>query len=173
MHGYYEFTAKMGMNSLTSGLRGPNTIEFADGTRIRFNTSDFMLGGTIKGDRTIEFYGNLFYEDLTNGLRALVCLSTYANSGYFFSQQSGNKDGFTGLIYESSQKPMQPTEFSARQALPASVDKLKDVKKKISVISGSWLDKIAFDNKDYWNMCDYLPGRQIYHIPKTPSANEQ
>ena len=32
MYGYYEFIGKMGKNSLTSGLRGPSTIEFADGS---------------------------------------------------------------------------------------------------------------------------------------------
>jgi hypothetical protein len=28
MYGYYEFFGSMGKNSLTSGLRGPNTLEF-------------------------------------------------------------------------------------------------------------------------------------------------
>ena len=28
MYGYYEFIGKMGKNSLTSGLRGPCTLEF-------------------------------------------------------------------------------------------------------------------------------------------------
>ena len=41
MHGYYEFGGSMGKNSLTSGLRGPNNLDFADGTRIHFNTVDF------------------------------------------------------------------------------------------------------------------------------------
>ena len=29
--GYYEVTGKMGANSITSGLRGPNNIRFKDG----------------------------------------------------------------------------------------------------------------------------------------------
>jgi len=62
--GYYEFIGKMGKNSLTSGLRGPCTVEFRDGTRIRFNAPDFRLGGTIVGERTIETAGSLVFEDL-------------------------------------------------------------------------------------------------------------
>ena len=58
MHGYYEFIGSMGKNTLTSGLRGPTTIEFQDGGVIRFNQLDFRLGGTIVGDRTIELIGS-------------------------------------------------------------------------------------------------------------------
>lgn len=66
LHGYYEFIGKMGKNSLTSGLRGPATVEFPDGTKIRFNAPDFKLGGTIMGERTIECTGSIVFEDLRN-----------------------------------------------------------------------------------------------------------
>lgn len=66
VHGYYEFIGKMGKNSLTSGLRGPCTVEFPNGVRIRFNAPDFKIGGTIMGDRTIEGLGSIVFEDLAN-----------------------------------------------------------------------------------------------------------
>ena len=66
LYGYYEFIGKMGKNSLTSGLRGPCTAEFPDGTKIRFNAPDFKLGGTIYGERTIEGCGSIVFEDLAN-----------------------------------------------------------------------------------------------------------
>ncbi len=66
MSGYYEFIGKMGKNSLTSGLRGPSTVVFPDGTKIRFNAPDFKLGGTIMGERTIETVGSLVFEDLSH-----------------------------------------------------------------------------------------------------------
>ena len=66
LYGYYEFIGKMGKNSLTSGLRGPCTAEFPDGTKIRFNAPDFKLGGTIMGERTIEGVGSIVFEDLAN-----------------------------------------------------------------------------------------------------------
>ena len=72
MYGYYEFIGKMGKNSLTSGLRGPNTVEFKDGTKIRFNAPDWRIGGTIYGERTIEGVGSLVFEDMKNNLKAVV-----------------------------------------------------------------------------------------------------
>ena len=53
----------MGGNSLTSGLRGPSTLKFKDGTKIVFNAPDFKLGGTVMGERTIECVGSLVFVD--------------------------------------------------------------------------------------------------------------
>jgi len=56
----------MGKNSLTSGLRGPSTVEFPDGTQIRYNAPDFRIGGTVVGERTIDCVGSIVFEDLRN-----------------------------------------------------------------------------------------------------------
>ena len=99
-YGYYEFTGKMGKNSLTSGLRGPCTVEFPDGTCIRFNAPDFKLGGTIMGERTIEGIGSLLFEDMANQLRAVVTLGTFKSSGFFSKTHTGSRSDFTGIIYK-------------------------------------------------------------------------
>ena len=39
-------------------MRGPNTIEFKDGHKIRFGFPNVKLGGLIYGERTIEAFGN-------------------------------------------------------------------------------------------------------------------
>ena len=99
MHGYYEFIGKMGKNSLTSGLRGPNVIEFADGGKIRFNAPDFRLGGTMMGDRTIEGVGTIVYEDIKNNLKAVCVLGTFEKSGFFSKTKTGSRTDFTGVMY--------------------------------------------------------------------------
>lgn len=99
MHGYYEFIGKMGKNSLTSGLRGPCTVEFPDGSRVRFNAPDFKLGGTIMGDRTIEAVSSIVFEDLANQLRAVVPLGTFKSSGIFTKTVSGSRTDMEGIIY--------------------------------------------------------------------------
>ena len=53
MSGYYEFIGKMSGNSFTSGLRGPCTLEFADGGVIRFTAPDFKISGALMGDRVV------------------------------------------------------------------------------------------------------------------------
>ena len=158
MHGYYEFTGSMGKNSLTSGLRGPNVIDFADGTRIRFNTIDFKLGGTVMGERTIEALGSICFEDIKSGLKAVVTMSTLQKTGWIKSSTTGSKDEFTGCIYQSNEcTPLESTQFGNKQKLPESIDKCKDIAKKLSVITGSWLENVAFDDKKYWDVNEYTP----------------
>ena len=72
MSGYYEFVGKMSGNAFVSGLRGPCTLEFPDGTTIRFNAPDFRVGGAIAGDRICEGVGTAVFQDMTNGLKAVV-----------------------------------------------------------------------------------------------------
>jgi hypothetical protein len=76
-YGFYEFTGNLSTNSLKSGLRGPNNIKFADGQHIRFKVPDWKLGGTVMGDRTIEAQGSVFFEDVTNNVKAVIIFSTY------------------------------------------------------------------------------------------------
>lgn len=126
LYGYYEFIGLMGKNSLTSGLRGPNTVEFKDGTKIRFNAPDWRIGGTIYGERTIEGVGSLVFEDLKNHLKAVVILGTFKQSGGYFGfnkKSSGSKTDFNGLMY-STKIIKPPTKFGKDQKLP---EDLKDL----------------------------------------------
>jgi hypothetical protein len=111
MYGYYEFTGKMGKNSLYSGLRGPNTLEFKDGTKIRFNAPDWKLGGTIFGSRTIDVEGSMLWEDLDNKLRAVIVMNTYKSGGFFSGKSSGSKTSFEGVLYRLKDAACNPTQF--------------------------------------------------------------
>ena len=120
----------MGGNTLTSGLRGPITCEFNDGTAIRFNCPDFKLGGTIMGDRTIETMGTVLFEDLKHQLKAILFIDTYKETGWMTKTRSGSKTGFEGLIYKCSGKKgskiTEYTQFGIKQKLPESEKHIKD-----------------------------------------------
>lgn len=51
------------------------------------------------GDRTIEACGSVFFEDLTNNVKACLIMSTYEKKGFFRKSESGMKDEFVGIIY--------------------------------------------------------------------------
>jgi hypothetical protein len=115
LSGYYEFFGKMGGNSLTSGLRGPSTLEFKnDGTRIVFNAPDFKLGGTVMGERTIECCGSLVFHDAANRIKAVVQLNTFKNAGYFVGSASGCRSGIDGVIYEVAPKDNKLPKFGQK-----------------------------------------------------------
>ena len=162
MHGYYEFIGKMGKNSLTSGLRGPNTIEFADGTKIRFNAPDFRLGGTMMGDRTIEGVGTIVYEDLKNLVKAVCILGTFEKGGFFSSKKAaGSKTDLTGVIYKMKPDKAKDTPFGKNQSLPTDLNKLSDLKTKLADFSGNYLQILTINGTTYWDFDTQEITRQI------------
>jgi hypothetical protein len=112
LYGNYEFTGSMSANSLRSGLRGPNNIIFADGQHIRFRCPDWKLGGTVVGERTIEAEGSIYFEDITNNVKACIIFSTYKSEGFWKKVETGAKDEYTGIIYECT--PVQNIKESTK-----------------------------------------------------------
>lgn len=161
MYGHYEFIGKMGKNSLTSGLRGPNTIEFADGTKIRFNAPDFRLGGTMMGERTIEGCGTAVFEDMTNMIKAVCILGTFEKSGFFSKTKTGNKTDFTGVVYKMNSKKAKPTQFGKNQDLPSDLKSIKDMETKVADFSGNYLQNIIYNGKTIWDFDTNEITRQI------------
>jgi hypothetical protein len=51
------------------------------------------------GERTIEAHGSIFFEDLTNNIKAVVIFSTYKKTGFWKKTESGKKDELVGMIY--------------------------------------------------------------------------
>ena len=161
--GYYEFTGKMGGNSLKSGLRGPNNIRFSDGQHIRFRVPDFKLGGTVMGDRTIEATGSISFEDITNNLKAVVIFSTYKKSGFWKKKESGKRDEYTGIIYQC--EPIKNPDQSGKEIFSKNavdiddLSKIKDNVKTICKIEGSFLRECVIGGKKYWDIDRDIPNR--------------
>lgn len=161
LYGYYEVYGKMGANHIVTGLRGPNNIVFPDGQHIRFGFPSYKLGGTVMGERSIETIGSCVFEDLTNDRKAVLIMSTYKKTGWIRTSTSGFKDKFVGVIYDS--KPLKGDEDSIRKNYSRDIEfisdlkSIKDMKKKICEIEGSWLNYLEIDGKTYWDIDEIIP----------------
>ena len=142
----------MGANNFTSGLRGPNEIIFKDGHHIRFGFPSYKLGGTVYGERSIETVGSCTFEDLTNKRKAVVIMNTFKKTGWIRSTSSGCKDEVHGIIYDCKQaidtsaKHIRET-FCKDIKFVEDLESLKDVKKKLCDIKGSWLGALKIGGK--------------------------
>lgn len=163
MYGYYEVTGKMGANNFISSLRGPNNLVFKDGHHIRFGHPTFKLNGTVMGERTIESIGNTTFEDLTNHRKAVVMMSTFKAAGWISGNSSGIRCELDGLIY-NSQKLSGDAEsikknYGNNLTFISKLKDLKDIKKKLCVISGNWLKNVIIDKQVYWDINTFIPER--------------
>jgi hypothetical protein len=96
------------------------------------------------GDRTIETIGSCTFEDLTNHRKAVLIMNTFKKTGWIRTSTSGGKDSLSGIIYDS--KPLKGCAQSIKKNYSKDVEfvtdlkSLKDVKKELAKVEGSWLD---------------------------------
>ena len=129
---------------------------------------DYKLGGTIRGDRTIEPCGNFLFEDLTNNLRAVVIMGTYKTSGFWTVTESGGKDQIEGVIYKTSEpideKVNLKRYFKTSPIEVKALSELKDKGEELGKISGSVIESILINDEEIWNLEGMDPVR---HYPTT------
>ena len=51
---------------------GPNNLRFEDGQTITYCYPISKLGGMLWGERTLNIEGNMIFEDIENGLKAVI-----------------------------------------------------------------------------------------------------
>jgi ribosome assembly protein YihI (activator of Der GTPase) len=79
-------------------------------------------------------------------------MNTYKEGGFFGGAASGSRTEIEGVIYEVANKDNTPPKFGAKQSLPEVMKDVKDIKKKLSSVTGSWVNQIMFDDKVYWDI---------------------
>eukprot|EP01017_Pseudomicrothorax_dubius_P034450 TRINITY_DN4722_c0_g1_i1.p1 TRINITY_DN4722_c0_g1~~TRINITY_DN4722_c0_g1_i1.p1 ORF type:complete len:695 (+),score=157.69 TRINITY_DN4722_c0_g1_i1:65-2149(+) len=126
MTGYYEYKGALRGNSIVGRQEGPNVVTFNDGSSIKFNCPNVRLSGFLYGDRIIQPFGDISFEDKKNDI--CLKLTFYEGSG-FFSQNLHPSDYFEGNI----------TKISAPDEI-------------LSRAKGSFVEYIEFDGKRYWDL---------------------
>ena len=53
----------------------------------------------ISGERTVEAYKNMYFEDVTNNLKCIIAFSTLESKGLLKRKVKGRRDEFKGIIY--------------------------------------------------------------------------
>eukprot|EP01017_Pseudomicrothorax_dubius_P046364 TRINITY_DN8156_c0_g1_i4.p1 TRINITY_DN8156_c0_g1~~TRINITY_DN8156_c0_g1_i4.p1 ORF type:complete len:199 (+),score=51.57 TRINITY_DN8156_c0_g1_i4:64-660(+) len=125
LYGYYEYKAALRGNSVVGKQEGPNNVRFQDGTVITFNCPSVRISGFLYGDRIIELFGDIHFEDKKNDLGLKL---TFTERG-FFGFGDHDSDYFTGDIV-----------------------KLSNPEIKLSKVEGSFIGNIKFDGKCYWDL---------------------
>lgn len=117
------------------------------------------------GDRTIEAIGSCTFEDLTNNRKAVLLMNTFKKTGWIRTSTSGCKDSLTGIIYDA--KKLKGDAESIKKNYGKDIEfvsdlkSLKDVKKQLATVEGSWLKNLFIDGKKYWDIAEDHPKRQL------------
>jgi hypothetical protein len=89
---------------------------------------------------------------MKNGLKGVVSLGTFKESGFWNKSVSGNKTDVAGVIYSVKGDDNRPIKFGVNQKLPTDLSKLDDIKEKLCDVQGNILQTLSFNTKVYWNI---------------------
>jgi len=94
MSGRFQHCANVGTNSLEIEYRGPNKIDFSDGTSITVYQPIFKTNGTMWGERVGWFSGKLCIEYPDHNIKAYVNMGKGPKEGKFSGKN--RKDTLSG-----------------------------------------------------------------------------
>lgn len=101
-HGYIEYRAETGPNTVVGEGYGPMIVEFKDGIKIEIWGAKTEIKGLMYGERTFKLTGTMLVKDHKNKLYAEICFDIDKKSGLasIFSKAPTNHqaDYFEGCI---------------------------------------------------------------------------
>ena len=128
--------------------KGPVMVNFNKlGERIQYCMPAIKLLNTnSENNRASIWFEDMVFVDVRNNLKAIVS----------FAADKKAIHSFSGKIIKNSFAPNYKFNTDAINAEKSQVSKaLKQ--QALSIISGSWLLNINFDNNPYWNINEYVP----------------
>ena len=155
VYGYYQLDGSFTGNSLVGSFRGPTTVYFRDGQMITYQQPKFRLGGVLAGKRTLNWEGDLTFEDPTNNWVAVIKIQT-SEKAFNPRKLKLKRDQFLGKIY---------TPLGDRR------DKIGEV---LAELSGSWMESLKIETPSgtsevIWTIDDHKPLRHTIEDCPLPS----
>ena len=144
-YGYNEPEANGGANSFDIGAKGNTNILFSDGDVHSINNPGMCIGGTIIGDRTIKFLGELQIVDKKNDLICVIDFNPDERS--FLNKLVTKKETFPDYIKGIITNISNNTKFNKEKNCYEIIDKKKNV---LSEVEGEFTSFLNFDGKCFW-----------------------
>mgnify|MGYP003552985670 CR=1 FL=1 len=138
VYGNLETVAKIGTNEIKIQFDGLITIE-VNGETIYFTFPTIINGGLIFGKRRFSFNNQMVVYYPSKDLKAIIHFGT-----------EDKKDIIKGEIYRAREKYNIMDKDLQSKLFPKN-GKKENKEDSLSLISGSWINNIQFDNKVYWD----------------------
>lgn len=140
LYGYGVFSAHWKGNVIHGLQKGPNLVEFADGTKIVMELPYGIFKGLIWGDRIQDYGGSLTFVDRKNDLGCELVFNPEAPGwvASWFTTPKYPSDWLIGVVYRLSTRTQTNKEM-------------------LSKVEGSWLSHLDFDGQRYWDLNEVSP----------------
>jgi len=151
VYGYYQLDGSFTGNSLVGSFRGPTTVFFpAGGQTITYKQPKFRLGGVIAGKRTLNWEGEMEFEDPGNNWVATLKIQT-SDRTYNPRKLKLKLDQFLGKVY-----------------VPQG-NRRDKIEREIGVLEGSWMEELRMGEERLWRLDHDQPLRHTVASHPLPS----
>ena len=123
--GYFNFTSNAWINSMKLTNTGKRCIDFKDGTHIDFNYCQDQYSNTFYGNFRHEYIGDLFWNDITHGIKAEMSLGGSAKSRL--------SDYFEGEIKDKDEKVLSSFTGSYLSHIDFDGKRYWDIRRNIDI----------------------------------------
>jgi len=139
-YGFGEWTASFRGNAVKGHQKGLHIIDFPNGGKITYNLPEAWLRGLMWGERVLEYDGLMKFRDEANLLGCDLRINPPAKGGSSWF-------GF------GRSTPKSPTDYISGTIFRSLSGDLEDESSRehISVLEGSWMGCVLFDDRVYWD----------------------
>lgn len=145
LYGYNEPEASAGANSISVCSKGKLYVEFYDGDKHEIYYPPMLLGGTVMGNRTIDFTGTLEVIDEKNDLFSFVTINPDERG--MFEKMIKKKDKFPDYFKGAITSISKNGRFDCDQQIYTIIKNDQYIKGKLE---GELSQNIDFNGKTIW-----------------------
>ena len=146
LYGYNEPEASASPNSISVCSKGKLYVEFPDGDKHEIYYPPMVLGGTVMGNRTIDFTGTLEVIDEKNDLFSYILINPDERG--MFEKMIKKKSKFPDYVKGYITSISKNGRFSCENQIYTIINCDKDISGKIE---GELTQYLNFDDISYWN----------------------
>jgi len=165
--GSITYNGSISGNNFNAFNEGWGTVEFNDGHKLEFATPSLSLKGMLMGTRKVQYIASLVIVDKANGLKGVIKYNCDAKGMITGLFKSSRQDTVKGSIYEYD-KSVHEKAMNHKHWLNMLYDmaKMKDIKKELVKIEGTWLHEIRGNGNLIWSLKDTIKfSTPHYYIP--------
>lgn len=171
LFGQWTYNAEIGVNKFLIFNEGWINLVFEDGEKFKIMFPCIEMKGMLVGGASARAQGSIVVVQEEKGVKGVCKIGEKKKKGFkaFFSSEKS--DRFSGSIFfydKSVYKKMFDEDWLK---MMKKMSDGSDLMKKICDIGGSWIEKIIFDKKVYWEMDkeEFLCKQQMFLEDSLPS----
>lgn len=162
-YGAILYNGKVRPNTVTLFSETWSTLQFDDGRKLTFNWPWLQMGNFLIGTRKIMMTKLVCVKSEEARVKCIVKFNKEVKKKMLGLMTTYAYNEVHGALYiydPEREKSMIKKKF---YDTISSLSKMSDIEHELEVVSGNWLEKLCFDDKEYWNAKDFELGK--IHVP--------